>query len=129
MTNIKQIFRKKTRKFNKIITKSSAALKKCPQRLGMCMRLYIIHPKKPNSGSRKVARIRLTSGIEVTALIPGLGINLVQVHSRVLVRGGLVKDLPGVKHKVILGSKDAGRATERFQRRSKYGAKKPKIKN
>lgn len=99
------------------------ALKGSPQRRGVCTRVYTHTPKKPNSALRKVARVRLTSGIEVTAYIPGEGHNL-QEHSTVLVRGGRVKDLPGVRYKVVRGSLDASGVSARRQARSRYGAKK-----
>ena len=99
------------------------ALKGSPQRRGVCTRVYTHTPKKPNSALRKVARVRLTSGIEVTAYIPGEGHNL-QEHSIVLVRGGRVKDLPGVRYKVVRGSLDASGVSDRRQARSRYGAKK-----
>ena len=99
------------------------ALKGAPQRRGVCTRVYTTTPKKPNSALRKVARVRLTSGIEVTAYIPGEGHNL-QEHSIVLVRGGRVKDIPGVRYKVIRGALDASGVDERRQARSRYGAKK-----
>lgn len=99
------------------------ALKGSPQRRGVCTRVYTHTPKKPNSALRKVARVRLTSGIEVTAYIPGEGHNL-QEHSIVLVRGGRVKDLPGVRYKVIRGSLDASGVSDRKQARSRYGTKK-----
>src|SRR2546422_6863766 len=101
------------------------ALKQSPQRRGVCTRVYTTTPKKPNSALRKVARVRLTSGIEVTAYIPGEGHNL-QEHSIVLVRGGRVKDLPGVRYKIIRGSLDTQGVRKRKQGRSKYGAKKEK---
>ena len=101
------------------------ALKGCPQRRGVCTRVYTTTPKKPNSALRKVARVRLTSGIEVTAYIPGVGHNL-QEHSIVLVRGGRVKDLPGVRYKIIRGSLDTQGVKNRKQARSRYGAKKEK---
>jgi len=103
----------------------SPALKSCPQRRGVCTRVYTTTPKKPNSAVRKVARIRLTSGFEVTAYIPGIGHNL-QEHSVVLIRGGRVKDLPGVRYHIIRGTLDTEGVKSRSQRRSKYGAKKPK---
>jgi small subunit ribosomal protein S12 len=113
----------------KIKVKSKAgALKGCPQRRGICTRVYIITPKKPNSAMRKVARIRLTSGYEVTAHIPGEGHNL-QEHSIVLIRGGRVKDLPGVRYRVIRGTLDTVGVAKRTQGRSKYGARKVKQKN
>ena len=104
---------------------ASPALKSCPQRRGVCVRVYTTTPKKPNSALRKVARVRLTSGIEVTAYIPGVGHNL-QEHSMVLVRGGRVKDLPGVRYKIIRGSLDTQGVRNRKQARSRYGAKKEK---
>ena len=103
----------------------SPALKGCPQRRGVCTRVYTTTPKKPNSALRKVARVRLTSGIEVTAYIPGVGHNL-QEHSIVLVRGGRVKDLPGVRYKIIRGALDTQGVKNRKQARSRYGAKKEK---
>jgi small subunit ribosomal protein S12 len=105
-------------------TKTKApALKSSPQRRGVCTRVYTMTPKKPNSALRKVARVRLTSGVEVTAYIPGVGHNL-QEHSIVLVRGGRVKDLPGVRYKVIRGTLDTAGVRDRQQARSRYGAKK-----
>jgi len=104
---------------------ASPALRGCPQRRGVCTRVYTTTPKKPNSALRKVARVRLTNGIEITAYIPGIGHNL-QEHSVVLVRGGRVKDLPGVRYHIIRGSLDAAGVQNRNQGRSKYGAKKPK---
>jgi small subunit ribosomal protein S12 len=101
----------------------TAALKGAPQRRGVCTRVYTTTPKKPNSALRKVARVRLTSGVEITAYIPGIGHNL-QEHSIVLVRGGRVKDLPGVRYKVIRGTLDASGVRNRKQARSRYGAKK-----
>jgi small subunit ribosomal protein S12 len=101
----------------------SPALKGSPQRRGVCTRVYTTTPKKPNSALRKVARIRLTSGIEVTAYIPGIGHNL-QEHSIVLVRGGRVKDLPGVRYKVIRAALDTAGVADRKKARSKYGAKR-----
>ena len=108
----------------KLIKKSKApALKESPQRRGVCVRVYTTTPKKPNSALRKVARVRLTTGIEVTAYIPGIGHNL-QEHSVVLIRGGRVKDLPGVRYKVIRAALDASGVSGRQQARSKYGAKR-----
>ena len=101
------------------------ALKQCPQRRGVCTRVYTVTPKKPNSALRKVARVRLTSGFEVTAYIPGEGHNL-QEHSIVMVRGGRVKDLPGVRYHLIRGSLDTQGVADRRQSRSKYGTKRPK---
>ena len=103
----------------------SPALKGCPQRRGVCTRVYTTTPKKPNSALRKVARIKLTSGIEVTGYIPGVGHNL-QEHSIVMVRGGKVKDLPGVRYHIIRGVLDTAGVDGRKQGRSKYGAKRPK---
>ncbi len=112
--------RKKARKKSK-----SPALGRCPQRRGVCTRVWTVTPKKPNSALRKVARVRLTTGTEVTAYIPGVGHNL-QEHSIVLVRGGRVKDIPGVRYHVIRGALDASGVADRARSRSKYGAKKPK---
>ncbi|HUJ79149.1 MAG TPA: 30S ribosomal protein S12 [Nitrospiria bacterium] len=103
----------------------SPALRGAPQRRGVCVRVYTTTPKKPNSALRKVARVRLTNGVEVTAYIPGIGHNL-QEHSIVLVRGGRVKDLPGVRYHIIRGALDAVGVQNRRQGRSKYGAKQPK---
>ncbi|MBQ5369662.1 MAG: 30S ribosomal protein S12 [Peptococcaceae bacterium] len=106
--------------------KSTApALKNNPQKRGVCTRVYTTTPKKPNSALRKVARVKLTNGIEVTAYIPGIGHNL-QEHSVVLVRGGRVKDLPGVRYHLVRGTLDAAGVNNRNQSRSKYGAKRPK---
>ena len=104
---------------------ASPALQGCPQKRGVCTRVYTQTPKKPNSALRKVARVRLTNGIEVTTYIPGIGHNL-QEHSIVLIRGGRVKDLPGVRYHVIRGTLDAVGVANRKQGRSKYGAKRPK---
>lgn len=104
---------------------SAPALTNCPQRRGVCVRVYTTTPKKPNSALRKVARVRLTNGYEVTSYIPGIGHNL-QEHSVVLIRGGRVKDLPGVRYHIIRGTQDAYGVTDRKQGRSKYGTKKPK---
>lgn len=104
---------------------ASPALKQCPQKRGVCVRVYTSTPKKPNSALRKVARVRLTNGMEVTTYIPGVGHNL-QEHSIVLIRGGRVKDLPGVRYHVVRGSLDTLGVDNRMQSRSKYGAKKPK---
>ena len=110
----------------KLIKKSKApALKESPQRRGVCVRVYTTTPKKPNSALRKVARVRLTTGIEVTAYIPGIGHNL-QEHSVVLIRGGRVKDLPGVRYHIIRGTLDTAGTKNRKQGRSKYGAKREK---
>jgi len=100
-------------------------MKSCPQKRGVCTRVYTSTPKKPNSALRKVARVRLTNGIEVTAYIPGEGHNL-QEHSIVMIRGGRVKDLPGVRYHIIRGTMDASGVEDRNQSRSKYGTKKPK---
>nr|YP_009268355.1 ribosomal protein S12 [Tsuga chinensis]YP_009568720.1 ribosomal protein S12 [Tsuga diversifolia]YP_009568791.1 ribosomal protein S12 [Tsuga sieboldii]YP_010325970.1 ribosomal protein S12 [Tsuga chinensis var. tchekiangensis]YP_010938323.1 ribosomal protein S12 [Tsuga forrestii]YP_010939154.1 ribosomal protein S12 [Tsuga dumosa]AKJ25243.1 ribosomal protein S12 [Abies koreana]QHZ32059.1 ribosomal protein S12 [Nothotsuga longibracteata]QBB88730.1 ribosomal protein S12 [Tsuga diversifolia]Q len=105
--------------------KKSPALRGCPQRRGVCARVYTITPKKPNSALRKVARVRLTSGFEITAYIPGIDHNL-QEHSVVLVRGGRVKDLPGVRYHIVRGTLDAAGVKDRQQGRSQYGVKKPK---
>jgi len=104
---------------------ASPALQSCPQKRGVCTRVYTQTPKKPNSALRKVARVRLTNGIEVTTYIPGVGHNL-QEHSIVLIRGGRVKDLPGVRYHVVRGTLDSTGVTDRKQSRSKYGAKRPK---
>ncbi|HHN73831.1 MAG: 30S ribosomal protein S12 [Acidobacteriota bacterium] len=104
---------------------ASPALQSCPQRRGVCTRVYTTTPKKPNSALRKVARVRLTNGIEVTAYIPGVGHNL-QEHSIVLIRGGRVKDLPGVRYHIVRGTLDTSGVDGRRQGRSKYGAKRPK---
>ncbi len=112
----------------KILTKSKArALNACPQKRGVCTRVYTTTPKKPNSALRKVARVRLTNNMEVTAYIPGEGHNL-QEHSIVLIRGGRIKDLPGVRYHIIRGTLDTSGVEERKKSRSKYGAKKPKAK-
>ena len=108
-----------------VVKSKSPAMQNCPQRRGVCTRVYTTTPKKPNSALRKVARVRLTNGFEVTAYIPGEGHNL-QEHSIVLIRGGRVKDLPGVRYHVIRGTLDASGVANRNQARSKYGAKRPK---
>lgn len=123
MPTINQLVRK-GRNLVKAKTKSPA-LKGCPQKRGVCLRVYTTTPKKPNSALRKVARVRLTNGMEVTTYIPGVGHNL-QEHSIVLVRGGRVKDLPGVRYHIVRGSLDAVGVADRKQARSKYGAKRPK---
>ena len=105
----------------------SPALEGCPQKRGVCTRVMTVTPKKPNSALRKVARVRLTNGIEVTAYIPGIGHNL-QEHSVVLIRGGRVKDLPGVRYHIVRGTLDTAGVANRLQARSKYGAKRPKKK-
>jgi len=102
----------------------SPALKSCPQRLGICSRVYVVAPKKPNSALRKVARVKLTTGLEVTAYIPGIGHNI-QEHSMVLVRGGRAKDIPGCRYHIVRGALDADGVKDRKQGRSKYGTKKP----
>ena len=122
---ISQLVRKGRKK---VVKKSkSASLVGCPQKRGVCTRVYTTTPKKPNSAMRKVARVRLTNGIEVNAYIPGEGHNL-QEHSIVLVRGGRVKDLPGVRYHIVRGALDTAGVEGRLQRRSKYGAKKAKAK-
>jgi small subunit ribosomal protein S12 len=103
----------------------SPALKSCPQKRGVCIRVYTTTPKKPNSALRKVARVRLTNGMEVTTYIPGVGHNL-QEHSIVLIRGGRVKDLPGVRYHIVRGTLDTVGVANRKRSRSKYGAKRPK---
>ena len=123
MPTIQQLVRKGRQA--KIGKTKTPALKASPQRRGVCTRVYTTTPKKPNSALRKVARVRLTSGIEVTAYIPGVGHNL-QEHSIVLVRGGRVKDLPGVRYHIVRGTLDAAGVEGRKQGRSKYGAKRPK---
>jgi len=117
------------RKGRKVIKSNSKApaLDGCPQKRGVCTRVYTTTPKKPNSALRKVARVRLTNNIEVTAYIPGEGHNL-QEHSIVLIRGGRIKDLPGVRYHIIRGTLDTSGVEDRKQGRSKYGAKKPKSK-
>ena len=123
MPTISQLVRKGRKK---IVKKSkSASLSKCPQKRGVCTRVYTTTPKKPNSALRKVCRVRLTSGYEVTSYIGGEGHNL-QEHSVVLIRGGRVKDLPGVRYHTVRGSLDTSGVANRKQRRSKYGAKKGK---
>jgi len=120
---INQLVRKGRQKL--AVKTTAPALDKSPQRRGVCTRVYTTTPKKPNSALRKVARVRLTNGIEVTAYIPGVGHNL-QEHSVVLIRGGRVKDLPGVRYHVVRGTLDSVGVTDRRQGRSKYGAKRPK---
>lgn len=125
MPTISQLVRKSR---EDILRKSTApALKECPQKRGVCTRVYTTTPKKPNSALRKVARVRLTNGIEVTAYIPGIGHNL-QEHSVVLIRGGRVKDLPGVRYHIIRGALDTAGVQNRNQGRSKYGTKRAKKK-
>lgn len=123
MPTIQQLVRKGREKLE--FKSKAPALSSCPQRRGVCTRVYTTTPKKPNSAMRKVARVRLTHGIEVTAYIPGEGHNL-QEHSIVLVRGGRVKDLPGVRYHLIRGTLDAAGVDGRKQGRSLYGAKRPK---
>ena len=123
MPTISQLVRKGRRKARR--KTNSPALQRCPQRRAVCTRVYTSTPKKPNSALRKVARVRLTNGMEVTTYIPGVGHNL-QEHAIVLIRGGRVKDLPGVRYHVIRGSLDTMGVEGRRQGRSKYGAKKPK---
>ena len=123
MPTIQQLVRKG--RHDKVMGGKTTALKGSPQRRGVCTRVYTTTPKKPNSALRKVARVRLTTAVEVTAYIPGEGHNL-QEHSMVLVRGGRVKDLPGVRYKIIRGSLDTQGVKGRKQGRSKYGAKKEK---
>ena len=123
MPTINQLVRKGRKKLVK--KKKTPALQENPLRRGVCIRVYTTTPKKPNSALRKVARVRLTNGQEVTAYIPGIGHNL-QEHSIVLVRGGRVKDLPGVRYKVIRGALDTAGVDDRRSGRSRYGAKKPK---
>ena len=123
MPTINQLIRTQRKVLPK--RKKTPALLECPQRRGVCTRVYTTTPKKPNSALRKVARVRLTNGIEVTAYIPGEGHNL-QEHSVVLIRGGRVKDLPGVRYHIIRGSLDTAGVSDRRRGRSKYGAKRPK---
>jgi len=123
MPTINQLVRKGRQKVKS--RTASPALQGCPQKRGVCVRVYTTTPKKPNSALRKVARVRLTNGIEVTTYIPGVGHNL-QEHSVVLIRGGRVKDLPGVRYHVIRGTLDASGVQDRRRGRSKYGAKRPK---
>ncbi len=123
MPTISQLIRKGRKEIEK--KTKSPALKSCPQKRGVCTRVYTTTPKKPNSALRKVCRVRLTNGMEVTSYIPGIGHNL-QEHSVILVRGGRTKDLPGVRYKVIRGALDAAGVANRMQARSRYGAKRPK---
>ena len=125
MPTIQQLVRKGRKKLKS--KSKSPALDSCPQKRGVCTRVYTTTPKKPNSAMRKVARVRLSHGKEVNAYIPGEGHNI-QEHSIVLIRGGRVKDLPGVRYHVIRGTLDTGGVDDRTQRRSKYGAKRPKAK-
>ena len=123
MPTISQLVRESREKQQR--KNSAPALQGCPQKRGVCTRVYTSTPKKPNSALRKVARVRLTNGIEVTSYIPGVGHNL-QEHSVVLIRGGRVKDLPGVRYHIVRGTLDSIGVQERRQGRSKYGAKRPK---
>ncbi len=123
MPTINQLVRKGRQQIKK--KTKSPALESCPQKRGVCTRVYTTTPKKPNSALRKVARVRLTNGIEVTSYIPGIGHNL-QEHSVVLIRGGRVKDLPGVRYHIIRGTLDALGVQDRKKSRSKYGTKRPK---
>jgi len=123
MPTINQLVRKGRKKI--VEASKSRALDSCPQKRGVCTRVYTTTPKKPNSALRKVAKVRLTNGIEVIAYIPGEGHNL-QEHSIVLIRGGRVKDLPGVRYTVVRGALDTAGVTDRLQSRSKYGTKRPK---
>ena|SRR5687767_2530203 len=123
MPTINQLVRKGRQKVRRKTT--APALRSCPQKRGVCVRVYTSTPKKPNSALRKVARVRLTNGMEVTSYIPGEGHNL-QEHSVVLIRGGRVKDLPGVRYHIIRGTLDTTGVAARRQGRSKYGAKRPK---
>ena len=125
MPTISQLVRKERKKV--IVKTKSPALTSCPQRRGVCTRVYTTTPKKPNSAMRKVARVRLTNGFEVTTYIPGIGHNL-QEHSVVLIRGGRVKDLPGVRYHIIRGTLDTAGVANRMKSRSKYGAKRAKKK-
>ena len=123
MPTINQLIRIERKKVVK--RKKTPALQACPQRRGVCTRVYTTTPRKPNSALRKVARVRLTTGLEVTAYIPGEGHNL-QEHSVVMIRGGRVKDLPGVRYHFVRGTLGTSGVQDRRQRRSKYGAKRPK---
>ncbi len=123
MPTINQLVRKGRKKIAK--KNKNRALEACPQRRGVCTRVYTTTPKKPNSALRKVARVRLTNGFEVTAYIPGEGHNL-QEHSIVLIRGGRIKDLPGVRFHIVRGALDASGVEKRINSRSKYGTKRPK---
>ena len=123
MPTINQLIRQGRQKARR--KDKTPALQDCPQKRGVCVRVYTSTPKKPNSALRKVARVRLTNGIEVTSYIPGVGHNL-QEHSVVLIRGGRVKDLPGVRYHIIRGTMDTSGVDDRRKARSKYGAKRPK---
>jgi small subunit ribosomal protein S12 len=124
MPTVNQLVRKGRKKVTK--KTKSPALTSCPQRRGVCTRVFTITPKKPNSALRKVARVRLSNGIEANAYIPGIGHNL-QEHSVVLIRGGRIKDLPGVRYHIIRGAKDTLGVDDRKKSRSKYGTKKPRV--
>ena len=123
MPTINQLVRLGRRRFKK--KSKSSALERCPQKRGVCLQVKTQTPKKPNSALRKVARVRLTNGVEVTAYIPGVGHNL-QEHSIVTIRGGRVKDLPGVRYHIVRGTLDTAGVVDRKKSRSKYGAKRPK---
>lgn len=123
MPTINQLVRKGRKQITKL--SKSRALDRCPQKRGVCTRVYTTTPKKPNSALRKVAKVRLSNGLEVIAYIPGEGHNL-QEHSIVLIRGGRVKDLPGVRYTIVRGTLDTAGVSDRKQSRSKYGAKRPK---
>lgn len=123
MPTINQLVRKGRKQITKM--SNSRALDRCPQKRGVCTRVYTTTPKKPNSALRKVAKVRLSNGLEVIAYIPGEGHNL-QEHSIVLIRGGRVKDLPGVRYSIVRGTLDTAGVSDRRQARSKYGAKRPK---
>ena len=123
MPTLNQLVRKSRKRMVK--KSKTPAMQQCPQKRGVCTRVYTTTPKKPNSALRKVARVRLTNGIEVTSYIPGVGHNL-QEHSVVLIRGGRVKDLPGVRYHIVRGTLDTAGVADRRQSRSKYGAKRPK---
>ncbi len=123
MPTVQQLIRKQ--RTDKVVRSTNPALQACPQKRGVCTRVYTTTPKKPNSALRKVAKVRLSNGMEVIAYIPGEGHNL-QEHSIVLIRGGRVKDLPGVRYHTVRGSLDTAGVKDRKQSRSKYGAKRPK---
>ena len=123
MPTINQLLRKERKRVT--YKTKSPALKSCPQKRGVCVRVYTTTPKKPNSALRKIARVRLVNGIETTAYIPGIGHNL-QEHSVVLIRGGRVKDLPGVRYHIVRGKLDAAGVKDRNKSRSKYGTRRPK---
>ena len=123
MPTLNQLVRRSRKRITK--KSKSPAMQQCPQKRGVCTRVYTTTPKKPNSALRKVARVRLTNGLEVTSYIPGVGHNL-QEHSVILIRGGRVKDLPGVRYHVIRGTLDTAGIADRRMSRSKYGAKRPK---